>query len=205
MGRISTVYVRLDDVGVAALRSALHHRGRHHETVLDRVTSKRVFTNWPGQKRKTLVRKGRLQFHGACVRVDLIVDRPRACRRPAAWRCRARRPEPERAGRRALVYLDQVLLRQGKDDRDRPQLRDDNETVRVRRMNDVALVNKPAECRRARRSARRCGCRAIWVCALSMAAASDCTVATNWSTRYFEVSKVCWSSTFLASNSALRA
>ena len=137
-------FVRLDHVGVGALRSALHHaRGHDGRVFLCRQNESRI-DKFSRPQFQVLVRESGLQLHRAGRLIDLVIDHGE---RAFAERCGVaaiERGDGKTARLAALVqqFL-QILLRHGEDDRDRFQLRDDDDAARIGGVDDVADIDQP--------------------------------------------------------------
>src|SRR5262249_31256532 len=127
----------LGDVDEGAVRAALDGGGRHHDGVLERVDQELHVDELAGPKLQALVGKLGLELHRAGGLVDLIVDYHELAAIDHRAVVVAERLHRQRPLCEGPVDLGQLLLRQGEDEGDRPDLGDHHDAGGIGRMDDV--------------------------------------------------------------------
>ncbi len=137
-------FVRFDHVGIGALRPALHDAGRHDGRVLSGREDESRINKFSRPQFQILVRESGLQLHRAGRLIDLVVDH---CERSLADRggitaieCRHRE---DRSSRRLRSAISANPAPARENDRDRFELRNHNDSARIRGVDNVADIDQP--------------------------------------------------------------
>ena len=121
--------------------SALDRGGRHHDHLVQRVDQDPHVDKLPGPQLQVFIGKLGFQLERAGCLIDLIVDHLEAAVIDDAFVILPERVDLDLAGGERLCDLRELLLRQGEDDRDRPQLCEHNDRRSVRALHDIANVD----------------------------------------------------------------
>ena len=135
--------VVIRDVDEGPVRPALDGGGRNHDRVLEGVDQELHIDELAGPELQAFIGKLGLELHRAGGLVDLVVDHHELAAVDHGAVVVAERLHAQRALRERPVDLGELLLGQGEDDCDRPDLGDDHDPRGVDRMDDVAGIDQP--------------------------------------------------------------
>ena len=121
-------------------------RTRHDGAVLDGIEPNANVDELPRPKLAISVGESGFESDRASLRIDAIIeDRKDALLPQSLPVCIERRHRDLPFGER-MIHRPEMLLRQGKGDGDRFQLRDDDYSTRLPRANEISCVNEPHSC-----------------------------------------------------------
>ena len=133
-----------DDVDEGALLAALDGGGRDDRGPVQDVEEHRGVDELVGEERLVVVLEDRTQLEGARRRVDRVVDVSRVPVASLAVLSRLKASTGIGASAASLLQdPGDIVLRKGEDDRDRLDLREEDDAVRIARRHVVALVDLP--------------------------------------------------------------
>src|SRR6185436_257538 len=133
--------VRLDDIDVSAGLSLLDGRSGHGDGVLLRVQQQAGIDELPRPQPVVMVWKFRLELDGARRPRDLVVDQQQLSFAKHDLVVLAIGNDLHRPFRHLFLDRRDIGLRKGEEQRDRLDLGDDDETIRIGRMNHVADID----------------------------------------------------------------
>ena len=130
-------------VDIRTLCSALNRRQRHHDGIFAHSEHQTSVYELIRPERQIPIVKSRFESNGPRRGIDLIVDRHKLARREFGLIVAAVRFDAQLFAFHVLDDFREVVFRQREKNRNRLHLRDDDQSIRVRGMNHVALIDEP--------------------------------------------------------------
>src|SRR5450756_146519 len=140
-GTLLSRFVRRDNIDVGALLALLHGRCRDGQSVLPRLQQQPGIDKLSRPQLVAGVGKFGLELDGPCRLGDFVVDQQQGALIELYLVVLAIGNDLQRSLGYLLLDPGELRLRKGEEQRDRFDLRDDNKTVRIGRMNDITDID----------------------------------------------------------------